>query len=580
MERVFQRLEGARSQITNMVAEGMVSPYETYGLLERIEILAKVAPESGEFRYLVSEAEEKGGFGGMEQRRYEIALKNAKSLKDTYNIYPYRNVKTETRSLVVEGFTDKGEVITKGGTFKLAGVKFDHQAFGLKDPETVFAEQGIHVGKRVPVTLIEGQFDSELPFNTTLEAIIGSANKHLKNSLYASEDYTARSPLASQVLSRTGIFSSLSEKLLHGDNMISNKFLRVRSGLEQFKRGEVYGTDDFSLKHIGDNYIIPTVNSLISKNPVAAGVQGAVIAGMFFNSAEGRGKAAMIGGAVAASLSLLRGARELITGEDWTPRRYRRSSEFEEYYDMLAYVKEATIAKRAEEKDLREQRNVSNDAKHVATQQGTYKAIADDADRRAKRTMYGFDVAYGTLEEALASIPRRHRPIAESIITTASRKEKAKFYDLLPDNEKRVLGKFLDVDIDDLPENPTVAEYFKQHYLPEANWAGWRRDTDLQDIKIRATELEGIKISRPSRKRLDRARAFTRDTDVPRMDKPTYRNVRREIDKLAANGDLGKIVVDYASFPSTSSVINFNLDVLHDRTKEGDYESNKEIRRA
>ena len=576
LQKVFDRLDRARATVQGMVDEGSVSPYETYGLLERIEILARVAPDSYEFRKLVEDADTKGSFGGMEERRFQMAKKNAQSMRNTYNLYPYRNPKTETRELKIEGITDDGEVMTQEGIFKLAGVKFDDQAFSYKSAEDVFADFGITVGSRAKVTLIDGQFDSPARAFTQFEALVGNINKDIINSDYAEFDDEDRHPLANKVRRRTG---RVKDAILHSDNLFSNKFLRVRSGLEEFERGEVFGTSDYSLKNIPDNYVIPTINSLIGKNPVVAGAMGAITAGMFFRTSEARGKAALIGGIAAASLSLGRSAYETLTGHTWAPSRFKKSSEFEEYYDMLKYVKESTVAERARIIAIHHGKKGKNDAQ-AELQARAYGSISEDAGRKSRQTMYGFQVASGTLEEALASIPRRHKQIAESIITTGDSKEKKKFYDLLPDNEKRVLGKFLNVDLEDLPDKPSISEYFKQHYLPEANWGGYNADVSLEDIKARAADLENIKIARPSRRRLERAKEYTRDVEVPRMDKPTYRDIRRSLNKLATSGEFGNIVIDYQALPSTSNSVDINLKAVKNRRSEVDHKVNEHIRRA
>jgi hypothetical protein len=550
MEEIFARLERARNRVKQLVDEGKISPYETLGLLERLEVLARTAPESPEFDYYKRLAEDKGGFGGQEQRRYELALKNAESLRKRHNIYPYRSAPTETRKLRLLGVTDKGELVTEEGSFKLAGVKFDQQAFSLKDPETIFAEMGIKVGDKIPVTLLQGQFQEDVIASGRLEAVVGGLNSKLLHSDLAHPDYENRNPLSGRVLGRVGPIDRVVEHLVHGDNMFSNKFLRVRSGLEQFERGEVFGTDDFSLKSFKDNYVDPTVNSVINKNPVVAGLQAGMIVSIFLKSAEKKKTFGGAAGAVAFVLSSMRVVSETLTGEKWTPKRFKRANEFEEYYDILRFVKEASLSEEYTRKK-------SNDE----DVQATFEMYAKDASRKAQNTMYAFDAVKGTLKDALRVIPNRHREVAESVILAGSNNEKRKFYDLLPDSEKRVLGKFLGVDVDDLPKKPSLDEYFRKHFLPDASWDGWDRDVDLDDIKTRAKELENIKIQRPSRKKVERAKVFTKGISVPRMDNPTHRNVKRDIQKLVNSGNFGKLDVKYSQLSSPKQIIDMTLNI-------------------
>lgn len=578
MNEIFKRVAGARARVQEMIDSGEISPYETYGLIDRIEVLAKAAPESREFRKYVQLAKEKGGFGGIEQRRFEIALEIAKTKTENYNLYPRRNVPTETRDLVVEAITEEGDVLTEMGQFKLAGVKYDQQAFAYKDPADILAEYGIHVGQKTPVTLIKGQFDPNITKNTVLEAIFGDVNHKLIDSEYADEEFKSRNPLANQVFGRDGLGTSIIDDILHSDNMVSNKFIRVRTALEQYKRGEVYGTDDYSLKNLKDNYITPTVNSLISKNPVVAGAQSALVASIFFRTKKTKGKAALIAGIAGASLSLLRELNESISGETWIPKRTKKRNEFDEYYDILTFIKESAIAE-ASLKSKNNERKTKTDIHQIELQSKQFKKLASDAEYRAKRTMYGFDVVNGTLDEALATLPRRHRQIAESIITTSTQKEKSEFYDLLPNSEKRVLGKFLGIDTKDLPARPNLTEYFKHHNLPSSDWGGWRRDVDLDDIETRATEHEDIKIARPSKRKLAKAKVFSEGVEVPRMNKRTKENIQRELDKLVGSGEFGNILVNYETIPTSHNVIDINMQLNHDRRAEVELEKQKQLRK-
>ena len=566
VKAIFEKVDRARARIKAMADQGLVSPYDTYDLLSRIEILSKVAPDSAEFRQYVKQAENGGGFGGIEKERYERSLERARKLNEKYNLYAYRNVPTQTENVKVEGINSKGEIVTSIGTVKLAGVKFDRQAFSLEDPETVLAKFGINVGGHVKLTLVEGQFGSEALADTTFSAIIGNANRKIINSRYGQEDFADRSPLAAKVRGSTSSINYLIEKTLHNDSMFFNKFLRVRSGLEQFKRGEVYGTDAFSFKQPYSNYIEPTFNSIVSKNPIAAAAQAAVVTSIFFRTSEMKNKVASIAAVGAGVLSVLRKVKETIQNDGpLTPSRYKKQTELDEYYDILEYIKESTVAEEARQKALKFEgidiRTLSQSEKRMKMQIGTYTALALQAESRAKKTMYGFDAAKDQLQDALYVIPKRHRQIAENIILNGTKSEKKEFYSLLPNEEKRTLGKFLGVDLEDLPNKPRLAEYFKQHYLPDTDWAGWESDVSLNDIKTRAADLEGIKIEKPGRSTLNKAKAYTKAIRVPIMHSPTASNIRKRLDRLIATGKLSNVQIDYRYVPSSKNSIEVNANI-------------------
>lgn len=573
MQAVFDRVEEARNEIRGLVEEGVVSPYETYDLLSRIEILARTAPDSPEFREYVQHAQTKGGFGGMEQRRFDRAIKSAQLLREDYNLYPYRNVPTETRNTRVRGFTDDGEIITNMGVVKLAGVKFDPQAFTMQDPADLMSQYGIMVGRDVSVTLPQGGFNPEVMQDVTTAGLIGNVNNRLIHSQYADPDYADKSAMAS--LARQDKINGFLEKILHSDNVISNKWLRVRSGLEQFERGEVFGTENQSYRDLWGNYVEPTFNLVVSKNPVAAAIQGGLVTSFFVKGKEAKGKAALIGGAVAGLVSVGRLAYQTITGDQALPSKYRKQTEFDEYYDLINYVKQSTLADSARKNGYINNKSAGiqmdySSVSRTREQIDAFGVLALEAERKARQTMYGFDVVSGTLQDALSAIPRRHRQVAESIIVNGTPSEKTKFYNLLPNSERRVLGKFLGKDPSSLPNKPRLENYFKDHFLPDAGWLGWQREVDLEDIKTRAAALEKMKVDQPSRSRVSKARAYTRNIPVPKMHSSSGSSVRSVIDRLVASGNMGRTHFTTSTLPTTESAVTVNMKFVDQSTQKHD----------
>jgi hypothetical protein len=571
-QNILNRVERARNTVHGMVDKGMISPFETYDLLSRIEILAKVAPESSQFREAVQYAQESGGFGGEERHRFQKALSQAKELRKQYNLYPrLYGIKTESQDLRVDSVEGDGTIITEAGAIKLAGVKWDAQAFVYEDAEEVLARFGIKVGRNISVTLMEGQFNPEVMADTPLSAIVGSANRKLIHSEFAEPDTDNRDPLGHRVVGSSGLLGRAWEWMVHSDGMVQNKFMRVRTGIEQFERGEVFGTDDARWGDFMDTMVKPTISSFIAKDPITAGLQSGLVAGMFWKTKEVRMKAGMVGAAIGASLSVARGLYESATGHAWTPKRYKKKTEFDEYWDMIEYIKYSGVAEAAKTK-AKKYEDTDIDRLSAGTYQsvglGPWGVIAVNAQKKAESTMYGFQVAEGTLQQALQSIPRRHRQIAEELVTSASIKEKQRFYDLLPDSEKRVLGKFLGVEEKDLPDKPKLSDYFKDHFLPDVDWGGWSNLVDDNDLEARAGELENIKIDAPSRSRVDKAKAYTKGVSIPRMDHPTYGNIKRKIRDILDSGGFDGIEVNYAIKPSNSTVVNVDMDLFENQTHE------------
>lgn len=564
---ILKRIEEARATINSMVESGVISPFETYDLLSRIEILSRVAPDSNQLRDLVSYATKSGGFSGFENQRFQKSIEVAKSLRKDYNLHPrrYFTPNAKIRSKVLSINSD-GSITTDHGTFTFAGVQWDPQAFSLEDASQVLGRYGIIVGKSVTIELLEGQIDSEIMGELALPAIINNANRQLIHSKYATPS-GSKDPLSAQVIHGNSVLGAVWEELAHANTGINTKFLRVRTGLEQFERGEVYGTDRSSWEHPYLNYIRPYFTSLIGNdNPIGAAVKGGFAASLFVTSRAAKLKVGMLAGGLMGSLNLIRN----VVAEDWTPGYYRKQQEFDEYWDTLTYIKEMGLALRYKKQALwYEGIDVdafSKEAKRTRVEGGPWTMLAVQAERRAQQTMTGYLEAFDSLQDALAAIPRRHRQIAEEIILYGAREEKEKFYQYLSEEEKRVLGKFLGVPVDRLPLKKNLNDYFTRMFLPDEEWEGWDPDVSLDDLRTRAAAIEGDMVEIPSNQQVTRARAYTADARVPVMFSPTYTNVRDVISKIANSGEFGDITVQFGNQRSMENVIDINYDLHEDQT--------------
>lgn len=577
---VVARVERARATVNSLVEKGMISPFETYDLVSRIEILAKVAPGSPEFRDHVEHAQQ-GGMGGFEKQRVEQAIAEAESQEEDYRLYNNKyGVDLETIRTKVLAVGRTGEILTDVGTLRLAGIKFDAQAFSFEDPNSLLAKYGIKEGENIKVQIMKGSLNPEVMNDVTTPVIIGNVNKQLVEDKFANwnDKETQRNPVASQARYGNQLIGGLFESLVHSDNLITNKFMRVRTPLEQFERGEVFGTDEFNIKDPIRTIVMPTLNSMVSKDPISAGVMGGITAAMFARTNSPmskipylRNKMAFAGAVAGIALSTLRTFKELSTDGVYTPSSYRKQAAFDEYWDKISYLKYTAIAESA--KKLAAQREGVNldkmrEGQREAVGLGPYSILAIDAERKAKRTMYGYDVMHGSLQDAIATLPGRQQQIAQEIVQSGTLEEKQRFYDLLPDSQRRVLGKFLGVDYNDLPEQQNLSKYFESHFLPNVDWAGWSTTTDLGDIKTRSAGLEEVSASKPSRARINKARARSNNIPIPRMDNPTYGNVRRQINNLLSSGGYHNISVNMRMVPADSSTVNVNMNLFDDQTDE------------
>lgn len=567
-KKTLEKIDYARGLMHQMEQKNLISPFETYDLVSRIEILSKVAPESEAFRKHVDAAVRAGGFGGFEKQRFDQALHEAHELRKQYktNNYAY-NLNLEDHELQVQDVLSDGTIVTKFGTLKLAGVKFDKQSFDQISPEKALGTFGVAKGSIMNFQFAPGTFNEYTAQGRTTEVIAGGVNKALAHSVFGNPDYESDSPLAKRALHGNNLLLAGVEKFVHSDNLFINKIFRHRSALEQFERGEVFGSDQFNIHHPLKTGFIPLVTSLVNKNPVAAGIVSSLAAGMFFSERNMRGKAMKIAGLVGAGVSAITKLYSKLTNKNLVSKRYKKSVQFDEYWDAIKYIKSEAMAQEAKrlstERENFDIDQAIEDGRPL--QAGNYTKLYMQAKQKTAQTMYGFDVAKGTLEQAIAAIPHRHKQLAEEVILYGSMKNKQKFYNDLGDNERRVLGKFLGVK--PLTVEPQdLKNIFKKHAMPDVAWAGWDPLINEDDLEVRSRSVEGIGVNMPNRNKVASARARTSEVMIPNFSCPTFHNIDRTLQELMRNYSGLSHAISVA--PSKESAISVKYDLKYDATRE------------
>ena len=88
-QAILNRVQKARQTVLQMVEQGLISPFETYDLIGRLEVLARVAPNSMEYRRHLEFAQQ-GGLSGLEKKRLNVLEHEAQQLGKTHRLYPHR----------------------------------------------------------------------------------------------------------------------------------------------------------------------------------------------------------------------------------------------------------------------------------------------------------------------------------------------------------------------------------------------------------------------------------------------------------------------------------------------------------
>jgi len=520
--------------------------YQSYDDVSKLEILARVAPNTYKYSEQVRRVMTKNlspqGF-----KRVQLAREDAEDKEELYRLYPRRNVGTESLSARISNIGMDGEIYTDKGVFRLAGVKFSYEAYS-EGYESTLEKFGISVGSVVQVKIVEGQ--EGILGETVIPAIINGVNEEIVKSHYASFDRKDKSPLSYKMMYGTSFF----DDVIHSDNPISNKLLRTRDALEQFERGEVYGTDRFDWMHPIKTGLTPTVTSYIHRDMVGAAIGAMLTTSFFFRRTEDKMKYGTVAGAIVAGLSFLNG----LDGNP-QPESFYHDSEVDQYLDTIKYVKYSRI-REAVSQELEK----SADSRTIEALQKLKKF----SEKKISQTMIGYDDEINSLDDAIRSLPRRQQQIAKEIILYANNREKEEFYDLLPDPQKKVLASYLGFD----PLKNDNLEQSRKFNLPDPSWEGWSALVEDKQIETLVRANENVLAGRPGRSTVDKAKQILGENfRVPYMENgvssveailKNIPNIKYEIQRITS--DRPEITLD---FDTKEEVAQYYRDRIVDQIR-------------
>ena len=258
----------------------------------------------------------------------------------------------------------------------------------------------------------------------------------------------------------------------------------------------------------------------------------------FFGAESKYGKAA---GAV-AGVMFAEAIRTVRGNEEWKPERTKRRWAMEDYFDRLTYLKYKGLyeeaAKRAKdeegfdvEKYIEESKEADDKAKK---KQEYYQSLKDRLKRNSRNqplqkaylkllnkqknaveenkvienigewgrtamlyrkamnsTMFGLteDSSWG---EIVSALPQNDREFFMEFVKERDKDKRKKILDTVSPQLKKALQMAWKMDLD---TEETNEEYFTKHKLPDATWAGWRPDVDMQGIEAKTIKNEGATLS-------------------------------------------------------------------------------------
>ena len=563
LQQYWRQLDEVRRSIREAIRRGDISVGHALGEVAQMEILADVAPYSREYYKAKARVNKTANQLSDEQiERVEKAKQRAIKAQRRYELYPYRNFDLVTRRGRVERISPTGAIYLEGEEkpIRLAGITIDRDVLAgamearntQQRVEKLLAKYGIQPGKVIEYQVADRLDAVRNIRRRTTPAIIPSrrlfmppVNRQLLQERGVRRDpedtsYEAEYLFTSNATRRVRAILDL---IAHRDSIFHNKFLRVRSPLEEWERGHVFGTRAGDWTHPFKSYVYPTITSIANKNIFSGALAGGVFASLF-GFTKGSKRKLFLAGAVAGGL--LSAVRSATRPQGHIPPRVRKRWEIDEYLDALKYVKyralylqEAAKAKREEhtdverlyremqrreERDFRLRRRLRREQIRLSTRRDESEEIYRRKMRRirrrfsqrraglqranmgvinlgvhARRALYyrnmyertAYATTPGRLSQALDVVPLADRPIYEGILASGSRRERRRFYELLPRHHQRLFQKWL-APHKRPPERPSLESILSKYGVPDPSWKGWDPEFDLELLRGPLMRREGL----------------------------------------------------------------------------------------
>lgn len=351
----------------------------------------------------------------------------------------------------------------------------------------------------------------------------------------------------------------------------ADKFLQVRTPIESYKREEVYNKSWKPWEEPIQSWVVPMINTVASNNPIIAGAQGAGVGwisgkvGSTNIQNKYKGMGAFIGGAIGSTLAagrvLYEQSSSILPGDGKIrlPKRVEEEREVDEYFDRIKYVKYRALYERAKRlaeqeegidideffeaasekgrrnkglKNFLAQRSrmlkmsefmgysdsgaINEELSKISSKRGEiendkqtyiagkYSSLAIQYRKEYESTLYGMDPVSVDTSSLLKALSPKYKEFVPKFLETTSSKERQEILKYVPDDIKRVLQAKWGLKVD---KQESIESYFKDHYLPDANWSGWAASVNLDEIKIKVMQQKGINPTESGYWGKDQARA-------------------------------------------------------------------------
>ena len=637
----YERLAEARGSINKMLDAKVIQRGDLYKPLDRFRILADVAPYSDNFRYY-QDIVGKMPLRPEEKKEVEKISKQVQAVKEKMRLTPYKfkTANLESESVTVKKVLDDGKILTDeygNNPLKLAGIDFSTGSSteeGIRNID--YLRRNIRQGDKIKISY-DADPSKKINNDTykTISVIANSngvnINKDMLKKEYATTKEDDNSPTGIHVKYSNGeiLYGKMFENIAHLDTFANTKFLQARSALEMYKRKDLYGKSWQDWKNPVDDFLVPAMENVSSKDVLASTVLGASIGAMFGKKGStGRVIGAALGGSTMFVKSLYNKLNTAVTQEEYVPERRKKERSMNEYMDNLKYVKNIKLFGEYREKAIQEENvdplEIINNKKKQGEWKKSQKSRLENIKRQIKaenislkdakkqignKDAKSFDDINSDINKQLNAIANYREaeaitPLAAQAITYYNESEKTAYgYDqgepiqnilsALNRTERKYLMPFVEAPEEEREEIlnlvPTymklalqstygmkvdkktpLDEYFSEHYLPDENWAGWNPDVNLEDVKVKLVKHEGLDASEFDIWNDDKVRSDNLDIPIPKINfEQSITSVRSKLNDMLKNAGLEDIHIDVSL--SQSEGVNMNLDISQDRREDIEY---------
>lgn len=245
--------------------------YGRYGAFDRYKILADIAPNTEEYKTWKKIAKQtvKDPFLIEQMEQIEYRVREQTKEHDFYD-YKFINKKLASHTAVIEEVTNTGKfkIVGDDTQYSLAGIK------PLKDQETgSYVHQYLKPGMQVELKYEDNEFrnrNSKGEISTLVYFGGESITRQMFENKHAKEKID-KETLADEYfgLTDSNIFMGhFWEGLAHAPiPYIHNKYLRIDSPLEAYKKEQVYGTSYVTWDHPIEGFIKPAFQEAWGRGP-------------------------------------------------------------------------------------------------------------------------------------------------------------------------------------------------------------------------------------------------------------------------------------------------------------------------